>query len=171
MPLNSADADQSLFDTLRNQLSTALLGDVLDTLGYTNQFLPSDLRPLRHDGKIAGRAMTVLESEYASTGLSSDSRGPLASRPFGLMLDALDDLKANEIYIASASSTGPSPQFALWGGLMSTRAHHLGCAGAILNGFVRDINEIATLQFPVWSTGIYSKVRHTDWVVSASPKR
>lgn len=156
----AASINKDLLETLRNKLSTALMGDILDTLGYTNQFLPPNLRPLHYDGKIAGRAMTVLESEYISTPRPSNNRGPLANQAFGLMIDALDDLKADEIYIASASATGPSPEFALWGGLMSTRARYLGCAGAILNGFVRDVDEIAELKFPVWSTGIYSKVCH-----------
>jgi hypothetical protein len=42
----------------------------------------------------------------------------LSAKPFGLMLEALDDLHTNEIYI----STGSSPRNALWGELMSVRA-------------------------------------------------
>ena len=48
------------------------------------------------------------------------------TKPFGLMLEALDDLRANEVYV----STGSSPRNALWGELMSIRARKLGSNGA-----------------------------------------
>lgn len=50
-------------------------------------------------------------------------------KPFGLMLEALDSLSANEVPI----NTGSSPRNALWGELMSTRARKLGSRGAVLN--------------------------------------
>lgn len=152
--------DAQLFNTVKTRLSTALLGDVLDTLGHTNQFLPPTIRPLDTKWKLVGRAMPVLESEYRSGhGVSQvESSGPLADKPFGLMMQALDSLLPGEIYIASASSLGSPLPFAFWGGLMSTRARYLQCEGAILNGYARDVNEILGLDFPVWSVGMYSKV-------------
>lgn len=39
------------------------------------------------------------------------SRGPLARKSFGLMLEALDDLTAGKVHIA----TGSSLRYALWG--------------------------------------------------------
>jgi regulator of RNase E activity RraA len=81
----------------------------------------------------------------------------LSRQPFGLMFRALDDLKANEVYIA----TGASLRYALWGGLMSTRAILLRASGAILNGFSRDTNEILQLGFPTWSRGTYAQDQGT----------
>ena len=69
------------------------------------------------------------------------------------MFEALDDLKPGEIYVASGSSF----EFALWGGLMTTRAMHLNAAGAILNGFIRDTREIRALGLPVFSRGSYAQ--------------
>jgi regulator of RNase E activity RraA len=69
------------------------------------------------------------------------------------MLEALDDLKAGEIYIA----TGASLRYALWGELMSTRAMHLKAAGAILDGYVRDATQIEALGFNVFSRGLYAQ--------------
>lgn len=69
------------------------------------------------------------------------------------MLEALDDLKPGEIYVA----TGTASAYALWGGLMSTRAQHLKAAGAILDGYVRDANEIEQLGFTVFSRGTYAQ--------------
>ena len=75
------------------------------------------------------------------------------AKPFGLMFEALDSLGENEVYIC----TGSSPNYALWGGLMSTRALHLKAAGAVLDGYVRDSNEILELGLPVASRGCYAQ--------------
>jgi regulator of RNase E activity RraA len=69
------------------------------------------------------------------------------------MFRALDDLKPNEVYL----TTGASPTYALWGGLMSTRARRLGAAGAVLDGYHRDTKEILRLGFPVFSRGSYAQ--------------
>lgn len=40
---------------------------------------------------------------------------------------------------------------------MSTRAQHLKAAGAVLNGYVRDADEIESLGFTVFSRGLYAQ--------------
>lgn len=69
------------------------------------------------------------------------------------MFEALDSLKPGEIYVC----TGSSPTYALWGGLMSTRARTLGASGAVLDGYHRDTREILELGFPVFSAGSYAQ--------------
>ncbi|HTM76397.1 MAG TPA: RraA family protein, partial [Devosia sp.] len=135
-------SDDETFKLLKTGLFTAVVGDVLDVLGFHHQFLPAGIAPLKPGMKIAGRAMPVLEADIFSDGTEGSS-GPLAQKPFGLMLEALDDLKQGEVYIA----TGASLNYAIWGGLMSTRATHLKAAGAILDGYVRDVGEIEALGF------------------------
>jgi 4-hydroxy-4-methyl-2-oxoglutarate aldolase len=135
--------DQELFALMREKLFTAVVGDVMDKLGFLHQFLPPSLQPLHPDMVVIGRAMTVVEV---------DGAGP-PPKPFGMMLEALDDLKQNEVYVA----TGGSPDYALWGELMSTRAMHLGSTGAVLNGYVRDTNAIIALKFPTFSMGRYAQ--------------
>lgn len=144
--------DKALFAIIRNELFTALIGDVMDKLGYFHQFLPPDIKPLRNDMVVVGRAMPVLEKDV-SPGKAKESQDPLISKPFGIMLEALDDLKENEVYIC----TGASPSYALWGGLMSIRALQLGAAGAILDGYSRDTNEILSLGFPTFGVGSYAQ--------------
>lgn len=144
--------ERQLFEKIKNNLSTALLGDVMDAIGLQNQFLNPRLQPLEKQMRIAGRAMPVLEADYP-TFSGSHSNGPLGDKAFGVMFEALDSLQENEVYIAS----GSSPTYALWGGLMSTRAVHLNAAGAVLNGYSRDKHEILELNFPVFSLGSYSQ--------------
>ncbi len=141
--------DEAIFETIRTRLFTAVIGDILDTAGHTRQFLPPELRALTPGTVLVGRAMPVLEADcFGETVAASGS-----AQPFGLMLRALDELRPNEVYV----TTGASPRYALWGGLMSTRARSLGAAGAVLDGFHRDTREIAALGFPVFSRGAYAQ--------------
>lgn len=137
--------DFELFVLMQQKLFPAVVGDILDEMGLLHQFLPRAIRPLRDDMVVTGRAMPVLER---------DIDGPEAGgSPFGKMLEALDDLGNNEVYLAS----GGSPTYAMWGELMSTRAIHLGAAGAVLNGCSRDTRGILDLNFPTFSMGPYAQ--------------
>lgn len=144
--------DDELFALMRGKLFPAVVGDILDTMGYLRQFLPPAIKPVASNMVIAGRAMPVLESN-AFASIEPDGKTPLSRQPFGLLFEALDDLKPNEVYVA----TGCAPQFALWGGLMTTRAQHLKAAGAVLDGYSRDTPEVLELGLPVFSYGGYSQ--------------
>lgn len=83
--------DKELVSLIKGELYTAVVGDIMDKMGYTHQFLPPHIRPLRDDMFVAGRAMTVLEADvYDNQGTSGTN--PVLKRSFGLMLEALDDL-------------------------------------------------------------------------------
>ncbi len=144
--------DQELFDLARRELYTAVVGDVMDTMGLQRQFLPPEIRPLQAGMVLIGRAMTVLEADVFAL-QAENSHNPLMAKPFGLMLEALDDLKPGEIYICS----GASPTYALWGELMSVRAMKLGAGGAVLDGYSRDTHGILALNFPTFSYGAYAQ--------------
>ncbi|WEX10988.1 RraA family protein [Chelativorans sp. AA-79] len=144
--------DNGLFALMKEKLFTAVIGDVLDQMGLMNQFLPAGIGPLQRDTVMAGRAMPVLEADVFP-GEAPDAAGPLTMKPFGLMLEALDNLRPGEIYVA----TGGSMRYALWGELMSTRASYLGAAGAVLNGYVRDARGIEALGFPAFCRGVYAQ--------------
>jgi 4-hydroxy-4-methyl-2-oxoglutarate aldolase len=144
--------DETLFKGMRETLFTAVVGDILDTMGLLHQFLPPHIRALREDMVTVGRAMPVLEADYFGVS-EPDAKSELSRKPFGLMFQALDSLKPNEVYVA----TGSSPRYALWGELMSTRAIHLKAAGAIVDGFCRDSAGILALGFPCFSHGTYAQ--------------
>ena len=144
--------DTELFALMRTQLFPAVVGDILDTMGYLHQFLTPTIRPLKSDMVVVGRAMPVLESDcYAAS--EPQGRGPLSCQPFGLLFEALDDLQPGEVYLTA----GGSPNYALWGGLMTARARHLKAAGAVLGGWSRDTNEVLATGFPVFSYGGYAQ--------------
>ena len=144
--------DKALFSLIKEELYTAVIGDIMDKMGYTRQFLPPQIRPLRDDMLVVGRAMTVLEADVLEHGKEC-GENPLLKRSFGLMLEALDDLKEDEVYICS----GSSPEYALWGELMSARAMQCKAAGAVVNGYSRDTKGILALDFPCFSYGPYAQ--------------
>jgi regulator of RNase E activity RraA len=143
--------DADLFPAIRRELFVAAVGDVLDKIGLQRQFLPAAVKPIDPSMVILGRAMPVLEADIFSE--TTSGRGHLTDKPFGVMLEALDDLKSNEVYICA----GGSPRYALWGGLMSARAMTCGAAGAVVHGYHRDTAEILKLNFPVASIGSYAQ--------------
>ena len=123
----------------------------MDKMNYLHQFLPQRIQPIEEDMVVVGRAMPVLEADAFEE--LSDGQNPIMKKPFGLMLEALDDLKKNEVYIC----TGASPSYALVGELMCTRMQILGAAGAVVNGFHRDTKGIKDLKFPCFSYGRYAQ--------------
>jgi len=144
--------DKELYKIAKSELFVALVGDVLDKLGYQHQFLPPNIKPLQNDFVVIGRAMPVLEADVFEEA-SESTNNPIMKKPFGIMFEALDNLQEDEVYICS----GSSPRYALWGGLMSTRAIKLKAAGAVLHGWSRDTNEILNLGFPTFSFGGYAQ--------------
>lgn len=146
MPEWSTDAE--LFELSRQELYTAVVGDICDQMGLRRQFLNPQLRPLQSGldtSVMIGRAMTVLETDV----FEEPAEGP----PFGQMLTALDDLQPNEIYVCA----GASPRYALIGELMCTAMIARGAVGAVCDGFIRDAKGILKLEFPVYSLGPYAQ--------------
>jgi 4-hydroxy-4-methyl-2-oxoglutarate aldolase len=135
--------DEEMFSLMKEKLYTPVVGDILDTMGYTHQFLPADIRPLKPEMKLAGFAMTVL---------MIDVYGP-QKKPFGLLTEALDQLRENEIYLA----TGGTRRCAYWGELLTATAKTRKATGAVLNGYHRDTPQVLSQNWPVFSCGCYAQ--------------
>jgi regulator of RNase E activity RraA len=147
--MNEWKTDEELRTLIDRELFSCVIGDVLDQMGFRHQFLPPAVRPLFPDMKVIGRAMTVLESDCASTRIASEDR----ESAFGVMFEALDSLQPGELYVC----TGASATYACWGELMSTRARHCGAVGAVIEGHSRDTHGIRKLNFPTFSFGPYGQ--------------
>ncbi len=150
--MNAWTSDEELFAIAERELFTCVVGDVMDKLRLTHQYLPPQIRPLRAEMTLIGRAMPVLSGDVFEERVEG-SANTLSAKSFGLMLEALDDLRQNEIYV----NTGSSPRNAMWGEMMSTRALKLGARGAVLNGYVRDTRAILSLNYPTFSFGSYGQ--------------
>lgn len=149
--------DEEMFALMKRDLYTPVVGDILDQMGYYHQFLPSEIRPLealvpadayldrsQQDNrlKIAGYVCTVLEN---------DVFGP-PKKPFGYLTEALDQLRPNEVYVATGAHNS-----ALWGELLTATAKTRGAAGAILDGYTRDTPQVLGQNFPVFARACWAQ--------------
>lgn len=135
--------DAELFQMLHRELYSSVVGDILDTFGLYHQFLPAAVRPLLPAMKVVGRAMPVV---------MIDVHGP-QKKPFGLLTEALDDLKPGEIYLAG----GGARRCAYWGELLTAASRTRGAAGAVVDGYHRDTPQVLEQQWPVFSRGAYAQ--------------
>jgi 4-hydroxy-4-methyl-2-oxoglutarate aldolase len=135
--------DEELFRLVREELYTPVVGDILDALGHYHQFLPQPVQPLRESMVVVGRAMPVL---------MMDVHGP-QKKPFGLLTEALDDLRPGEVYVAG----GGDMRCAYWGELLTATARTRGAAGAVVDGFHRDTPKVLEQNWPVFSRGRYAQ--------------
>lgn len=135
--------DKKLFETVKQELYTPVVGDILDSMGFYHQFLPQGIVPIKDTDKLVGRAMPAL---------MIDVYGP-QKKPFGLLTEALDQLEENEIYVAS----GGAMRCAYWGELLTATARTRKATGAVINGYYRDSKQVMEQEFPVFSRGRYAQ--------------
>jgi regulator of RNase E activity RraA len=136
-------SDSDLFALCTRELYTPVVGDILDGLGFTHQFLPQPIQPLREEMKLAGRAMPVVMIDVFGK----------QKKPFGLLTEALDQLQAGEIYLAS----GGEMRCAYWGEILTATAKKRGSLGAVINGFHRDTPKVLEQNWPVFSRGRFAQ--------------
>jgi len=127
--------DSMLFSLVKEKLFVALVGDVMDTMGLHHQFLNSQFKPIDPQMVIIGRAMPVLAADFYQQ--QATGHNEISEKPFGLLFQAVDDLKKNEVFVCA----GGSLRYAQWGGLMTMRALQCGAAGAVIHGHPRDTNK------------------------------
>ncbi len=149
--------EDEMFALMKEKLYTPVVGDILDQMGYPHQFLPSNIRPLatlvssapyaalnEKDNrlKLAGHACTVLENDVYG----------LQEKPFGLLTEALDQLRPDDVYVATGARNS-----ALWGELLTATARVRGAAGAVLDGYSRDTPQVLGQNFPVFCTNCWAQ--------------
>lgn len=148
--------NEELFALIREKLYTPVVGDILDQMGYTHQFLPAAIRPLtalvppnmvgtfENDkrNKLVGWACTILENDIYAP----------AKKPFGYLTESLDQLRPGEVYVATGAHNS-----ALWGELLTATSRAKGAVGAVLDGCTRDTPQVLEQNFPVFCTGCWAQ--------------
>jgi regulator of RNase E activity RraA len=123
-----------------SRLYTPVVADVLDRMGYRNQCLRADIRPLAEGTSIVGFARTV--QTVPATVLA-----PL--EPYKGEMAAVDALEPGDVLVVSGCYGS------FWGELLSTAARHRGCRGVIIDGYTRDTRAIRAMGFPVFCRGVH----------------
>ena len=133
------DRPSDLVDRLE-KLYTAVVADVLDRLGYRNQSLRPEIRPLFPQARAAGYALTVHTVPARELAPAEPYKGELA---------AVDALRPLDVMLVS------SCEWSFWGELLSTAARYRGCRGVVIDGYTRDTSAIIAMGFPVFCSGIH----------------
>jgi regulator of RNase E activity RraA len=123
-------------------LYAGVVADVLDSLGYRNQCLPSTIRPLSPLNRVAGvvyPAKAVVVSEI-----------PL--KPYELEIWAVDAMQRDDVLVVDAGDDRTS---AFWGELLTTACVYKGVAGVVMTACTRDMWKIKELNFPVFGLGFH----------------
>ncbi|WP_028550722.1 RraA family protein [Paenibacillus sp. UNC451MF] len=135
--------DLELFELMKRELYTPVIGDILDDLGKYHQILAPEVQPMKMHMVLAGRAMpAVMVDVYGKQ-----------EKPFGLLTEALDQLQPGDVYIAS----GGDMRCAYWGEILTATAKARGAAGAVVNGYHRDTPKVLEQNWPVFSRGRFAQ--------------
>jgi regulator of RNase E activity RraA len=134
------NAVRKLRDSIRARylkVDTATVADVLDVLGLPDQGLAPGFAPYPSDaGGMGGFAYTIVGKmqRYAGTG---DPR----------KMRAVDGAGKGEITVWSGAGRG----VCFFGELIALGMKRRGCAGALVDGGIRDIEWIGRQRFPVYA--------------------
>jgi 4-hydroxy-4-methyl-2-oxoglutarate aldolase len=149
MPVGQPNAQPSSDGPLRDdqlaqlaELSVPVVADVLDRLGYRHQAMSSQLRPVAAPRRIVGPAFPV----------QAVARAALPDNPYEKEIEATDAVPRGSIIVFNA---GGVTEAGVWGELLATRAVGRGCAGAVIDGGVRDLAGIEQLDFPTFATAVH----------------
>ena len=127
--------DENILQRLRN-IATPTLANALDDIGFNG--VMNNLHPAGVGMKIVGRAVTVKQV--------TGPYGSFSTEEFkvGHMIDAASP--GDVIVVANNGA-----QVSTWGGMASYSAKLKGIAGLVVDGAVRDREEIVEFSFPTFS--------------------
>lgn len=124
------------------RLYSGVVSDAIDKVGFRYQLLPHHLRPLRDDMVVIGPAFTgygkPIHGKATQEQIDNDHR---------LRFDMLESIKK---YNVSVWSVGGAENCAQWGGMMTRSTMQRGAIGTIIDGGIRDVNEILDQGMPIF---------------------
>lgn len=133
--------DKKMLDKVEKDLNTAVICDVLDSLGYRNQAMLGSLYPLKEKYKVVGFAKTLLVYDVYDD----------PKEAYKVEIDAIDSIKEGDLVICS----NPSGSNGFWGELLATTAVARGGRGVLVDGSIRDIDQLKDFDdsFKVFTKG------------------
>ena len=135
------DGEPEILETLRSRLETTLVSDALDAMGIHGQAMRAEVRPVFPGATVVGRAYPVQALDRDETG----------DKPFLNILDVVNSLKPDDVLVIGSSG---SLRTALFGDLLAVAAQVRGAAGLVTDGALRDIKQLAEMNFPGFAAGV-----------------
>ena len=127
-------------------LGTALVCDVLDSLGHRTSFLGPQVMAMWPAGPMAGWAVTIECHRVEPAG--SPNERPNGG-PYGVLFEALAERHDGAVLVIRAGDRDSG----VWGELLSVAARARGIVGVVTDGLTRDLTAITELEFPIHATG------------------
>lgn len=135
-------------------VDTANVADVLDEMGFLDQGLAADFVPYPADSsKLAGWAYTI-RGQHSPFGLGGDAE----------KMQACAGLEEGDISVWSGDGEG----ICYFGELIAIGMQERGCAGALVDGGIRDVRWIGERKFPVFARYRTPIQSITRWKVNGS---
>lgn len=135
------------------RLATSTLANALDEVGFHDNVMPT-IKAVALDFRFAGPAVTVKEEARSYGGFHSDDF------KVGAMIDAA---QFGDVIVVEAGGV----PYSTWGGMASYAAKLKGVAGIVVDGGVRDLEEIAEFGFPVFARHVVPITGRTRLKVAA----
>lgn len=136
-PFNPSSADAESIRQRYLKVDTATVADVLDAMGHPDCGLAPEFTPYpANAGKMAGWAYTI-----------GGEMRPYAGSGDPDKMKAVDGLRPGEISVWGGEGEG----VCFFGELIALGMKMRGCAGALIDGGIRDIQWIAKQKFPVYA--------------------
>lgn len=132
-------------DLLRIMSPSCVIADCQERSGV----LRSDIRPL-FEARFVGTALTV----HLFPGDLVDC------------LDALSVARKGDVIIVDAAG---ETETSIWGGLMAGLCQQKGVVGAVVDGAIRDIDEIKSMGFPIFSKAVVPRSTHSPYSKRMEP--
>lgn len=139
--MSSPAARIELYDRMARELYVAVVSDILDSLGFRNQVMLANVRPVDVTSRkvLVGRAATVMFAPIFE----------VPKEPYTTAIAAIDSLQPGDVGVLATSGLNAT----FWGELFSNAAMARGARGMVMDGCHRDTRKILDLGFPVFSTG------------------
>ncbi len=121
-------------------LYTAVVADVLDTLGYRNQCLGPEVRALTDTGRVSGRVFTLRAEAVIEE----------ADEPYKLEMAAVEAAQEGDVLLVDA---GHDRTCGFWGELLTTACLAKGIRGIVMTACTRDLWALSEVSFSVFGIG------------------
>lgn len=122
------------------KLHTPLISDTLDQMGHRDRVLDYHVQSIFSDPNLK-----VVGPAYPCQVKATDEYVEIDN-----LLRMVDSIPPGTVVTVAIDREN---NCSLWGGLMSATSKQRQAVGAVVNGCVRDIKQIAELGFPVFATG------------------
>ena len=126
--------------TTLETLYTAVVADVLDSLGHRQQTLSSNIRAMTQTTSVCGRVFTA----------KAETVDSIPEEPYKLELAAIDVMEMGDVLVVDANY---NRQSAFWGELLSTACKAKGVRGTVMSACTRDLWALNKMDYPVFAIG------------------